>query len=182
MGRRAARRCDESRTESQQELSPVHRQPYQSSTAVFGPVFRPTEGTEDTEKASTRRRGETEPICTAAFRADAGPAEVGRAGRSTDSPRPQAASAFTRGLWPRAVGRSLAAQARRHRLHRSFGGPAFSPFALRSSASPFLKLFPFPPSPPLPIRFPCRLQNSHTRSSAFVRANRGRARGSSRAF
>ena len=60
MGRRAARRCDESRTESQQELPPVHRQPYQSSTAVFGPFFRPTEGTEDTEKASTRRLGETE--------------------------------------------------------------------------------------------------------------------------
>ncbi len=137
MGRRAARRCDESRTESQQELPPVHdnltrvAQPY---SARF-PAYGGDGGHGKSFNSETRRNGVRSAL--AAFRADAGPA-IGRAGRSTDSPRPQAASAFTRGLWPRAVGRSLAAQARRHRLHRSFARTGVQPVR-----PPFLRVSVF---------------------------------------
>ena len=85
-----------------------------------------------------RRNGDSQSLSR--FQADGGPA-IGRAGRSTDALRTQAATeGLASGLCPQGVSRSLAAQARRHRRESATKGSERCPHSftkcLRFSASP----------------------------------------------
>jgi hypothetical protein len=94
-----------------------------------------TEGTEETEQALTRRRGDTESDWNSAFRADAGPA-IGRAERSTDAPRAQAADP------PHAACAHGASVDRPPRTRGGIGCTASLP-AFHSVSPPFLRVSVF---------------------------------------